>query len=158
MAGPGHSGDRAAAKFGRLPGGRSRSTGRKTRQRPKLHRTYTYVEAAALLGLHPNTVAGWVKSGGLPALTERRPHLIRGADLRAWLAVGRRRKERLQPGEMYCFGCKAPRRPAGGLVDISSNAGAPNFCGICPDCDRLMYRRVARNALDDFRRAAGLSR
>lgn len=51
----------------------------------KIHRNYTYDEAADLLGLHKNSVRRWVTHEGLAALTEQRPHLILGAGLKAFL-------------------------------------------------------------------------
>jgi len=43
----------------------------------KIHRNYTIEEIAALLDVHKNTVANWIKQG-LPVCGKKRPYLIRG--------------------------------------------------------------------------------
>jgi excisionase family DNA binding protein len=53
-------------------------------RRVKIHRNYDVTEAAALLGAHKHTVSRWI-AAGLPTTNDRRPRLIHGADLRAWL-------------------------------------------------------------------------
>ena len=122
----------------------------------KKNRAYTYEEAARRLAVHKNSVKNWVKREGLEALTEQRPHLILGSELQSFLQ--RRmahRRSRLALGEMYCFGCKAPRSPAGGMVeDISRGRGSANFQAICPECNRMMFRRVRRAEVTAFIRAA----
>jgi hypothetical protein len=50
----------------------------------KINRSYTFEELAAVLSVHKNTVASWVKNG-LPCLKERRPFLILGSEARAYL-------------------------------------------------------------------------
>ena len=51
----------------------------------KIHRNYSVGEAAALLGVHKNTVRNWIKNG-LPLCDDRRPALILGAELREFPA------------------------------------------------------------------------
>lgn len=100
-------------------------------------------EAAALFGVHRNTVRDWIKRG-LPTNDERRPALILGRDLAAFLLARRLKNKRTcQPGELYCVRCRAPRTPAGDMAEyrpLSATLG--NLIGICPCCDCLMYRRV----------------
>ena len=124
-------------------------------RRVKVHRSYTYSEAARVLGVHKNTVANWVKREGLPALTERKPHIILGQDLRDFLRE-RREKTRtlLSMGEMYCLGCKAERKPAEGMVEeVSGTTGAVMLRGLCPVSHHIMSRRVARRDLVKFLKA-----
>ncbi|MEM6933342.1 MAG: helix-turn-helix domain-containing protein [Pseudomonadota bacterium] len=118
----------------------------------KGHRTYTFEQAARLLGVHRNTVRNWVKTEGLPALTEERPFLIRGVDLREFLRARQtRRKRSLGPREMYCFGCKRPRVPDPALVeDVSDPSGPGMLRGLCSECTCLMHRRIARDQISDF--------
>lgn len=114
-------------------------------RRVKVHRSYEIAEAARLLGVHKNTVRGWVRRGGLPALTDRRPHLILGSDLRSFL-IKRRRAGRCKcpPDHLYCLKCRAARLPAGSIADfIPSTRGAGNVRGICPDCGTLIHRRCS---------------
>ena len=109
----------------------------------KIHRNYTVEEIANLFGVHKNSVRNWVK-GGLPTSDDRRPMLILGRDLVAFLHARRVKNKRpCQPGEIYCMRCRAAQRPAGDMAEyqpITSTSG--NLIAICPCCDSMMYRRV----------------
>ena len=110
----------------------------------KIHRNYTVEEVAVVFGAHRNTVREWVKRG-LPTNDDRRPMLILGADLVAFLRARRVRKKRAcQPGELYCFGCRAPKAAAGDMADyqpLTTTQG--NLIAMCADCETIMYRRVS---------------
>ena len=54
----------------------------------KIHRNYTVEEVASLLGVHRNTVREWVKRG-LATIDRKRPMLIHGRDLAAFLQARR---------------------------------------------------------------------
>src|SRR5271166_6256497 len=83
----------------------------------KIHRSYTVEETAKLFGAHKNTVRAWVKAG-LPTCDEKRPMLILGHDLSAFLQARRAlHKQTCRPGEIYCVRCRAPKLPAGGMAD-----------------------------------------
>jgi excisionase family DNA binding protein len=83
----------------------------------KIHRNYTVEEVARLFGCHKNSVRRWIKSG-LPVLDDRRPMLIHGSDLRAFLESQRKKsKQRCKPGQLYCVACREPKAPAGSIVD-----------------------------------------
>lgn len=125
-------------------------------RRVKVNRSYTYEQAAQILSVHKNTIKRWVKVEGLQALTDQKPHLVLGRDLRPFLRRRtERRRRKLGDGEMYCFSCKAPRAPAGGMVeDVSMGLGAANLQAICPECERLMHRRVKRSATAKFTQSA----
>jgi hypothetical protein len=109
----------------------------------KIHRSYTVEEVAVLFGVHRNTVREWIKRG-LPTSDRKRPLLILGPDLAAYLQAKRTKKKRpCQVGEIYCVRCRAPRTPAGNMAEyrpVTSTLG--NLIGICPCCDCMMYRRV----------------
>ena len=109
----------------------------------KIHRNYTVEEIANLLGVHRNTVREWVKRG-LPTSDQKRPFLVLGRDLRAFLQARRAKNKRpCQPGEMYCVRCRTPKAPAGDMADyqtVTETMG--NLIGICPCCEAMMYRRV----------------
>lgn len=111
-------------------------------QRVKIHRSYTVEDAARLFGTHKNTVRSWVKAG-LPICDGKRPMLILGRELAAFLQARRTKNKRpCQPGEMYCVRCRAPKHPAGHMAEyqpITETLG--NLIGICPDCDGMIYRR-----------------
>lgn len=115
-------------------------------RRVKIHHTYDVGEAARLLGIHKNTVRGWLKSG-LTAIDDDRPTLILGRHLRAYLDARRKSAKRSCPaGTMYCFKCRAAKPPAAGMVDfIPYTATHGNLRAICGDCESFMHR-CARTA------------
>src|SRR5580704_12368457 len=87
-------------------------------RRVKTRISYTYEEAARTLGVHRGTVRHWVKCQGLPVLTDRRPHLILGCDLVAFLKARRQsRTRKCAREELYCLKCRAPRKPVPGLLE-----------------------------------------
>ena len=114
----------------------------------KVHRPYAVDEAAHALGVHPNTVRHWIGQG-LPALASRRPTLILGSELRAFLTTRRQRSKcPCRPGTMYCLKCRAPRLPALGMVDfVTYSASGGNLKALCEHCGTVMHQRVARAAL-----------
>lgn len=109
----------------------------------KIHRNYTVDEVAALFGVHKNSVRNWVKSG-LPINDDRRPMLILGRDLVAFLQAKRaKNKHPCQPGEIYCVRCRSAQIPAGDMAEYQPlTATSGNLVGICPCCESMMYRRV----------------
>ena len=118
----------------------------------KIHRSYTVEEIASLYGVHRNTVREWVKRG-LPTSDDRRPMLILGRDLVAYLQARRKKNRRTcQPGEIYCVRCRAPKAPAGDMADYQAvTATLGNLIAICSDCETLMYRRVSFPKLEQIR-------
>jgi hypothetical protein len=117
---------------------------RPNHRRVKIHRSYTVEEIARLFGIHKNTVREWIKAG-LETSDDRRPALILGRHLAAYLQARRTRNKRpCQPGEIYCVRCRAPKRPAGDMADyrpITEKFG--NLMGMCPDCYSFMNRRAS---------------
>ena len=117
-------------------------------RRVKLHHSYTVSELADLLGAHRVTVRRWIAAKELPTIDDRRQSLIRGVDVRAFMQALRPIKTKCKPGELYCLRCRAPKRPAAEMVDYiahSTTRGA--FRGICPDCEKLMYRAVSHSKI-----------
>ena len=118
----------------------------------KIHRNYTVEEIAVLFRVHRNTVRQWVKQG-LPTIDRRRPILICGADLVAYLRERRtKNKRKCSPGEVYCMRCRIPRTPAGDMADyepVTPTHG--NLIGICPTCEAMMYRRVSLARIEQVR-------
>jgi hypothetical protein len=85
----------------------------------KLSYSYEPAEIVKLFGIHRNTVRHWLKEG-LVSIDDRRPILVSGAELRAFI-TGRQqaRKQKCGPGEFFCFRCRATRKPWGGMADFS---------------------------------------
>ena len=109
----------------------------------KIHRSYSVDEIARLYGVHRNTVRDWIKRG-LATSDNRRPLLVLGCDLVAFLQAKRvKNKRTCRPGEIYCVRCREPRAPAGAMADyVAVTPTQGNLVGLCPVCEALMYRRV----------------
>ena len=118
----------------------------------KIHRSYSVEDVSRLFKVHKNTVRNWLRQG-LQPIDDQRPTLIRGPELARFLTERRARsKQTCGPGRIYCLPCRAPKVPAGKFAEcvlISSNTGS--LQGICPDCDRIIYRRVNPEKLDVVR-------
>ncbi len=121
-------------------------------RRVKSHRSYTVEEVSGLFGIHKNTVRRWVKTG-LPTTDDRRPILILGRELIAFLQARRaRNKQTCRPGQIYCVRCRAPKFPAGDMAEfapVTEKLG--NLMAICPDCNSIMNRRVNTAKLGQVR-------
>ena len=118
----------------------------------KGRRTYTVDEIARLFGLHKNTVHQWIKTG-LPVIDDKRPILVLGEELISFLQARRAgKKQPCLPGQMYCVRCRAPRFPAGCMVDcrpLTEKIG--NLSAICSACDSIMHRCVSMATLNVVR-------
>jgi hypothetical protein len=117
----------------------------------KIHRSYTIEELASLLTIHRNTVRSWLKAG-LPTVDGKRPILILGREIGAFLQARRaKNKQTCPPGEIYCVRCRAPKRPAGEMADyLPINANVGNLRAICPDCESIIHRWVSMAKLGQF--------
>jgi hypothetical protein len=126
--------------------------------RVKIHRNYKVEGIALLLGVHKNTVRAWIK-GGLPICDPKRPILILGRELRIFLQHRRTsRKRPCRPGELYCLRCRAPKSPAGDMVDCESvTEKIANLTAICPDCECIMNRRVSLAKLASIQPKMGVT-
>jgi hypothetical protein len=117
----------------------------------KKHRSYTVQEVEATLTVHKNTVRQWIKDG-LPVIDRRRPTLILGRELIAFLISRRlKRKQPCRDGEMYCFRCRKPAPPAAKMVDffpLTDKTG--NVTGLCSRCGSLMNRVVSLSRFREF--------
>ncbi|KQZ28513.1 hypothetical protein ASD50_19520 [Mesorhizobium sp. Root552] len=117
------------------------------RRKVKRHHSYTVDEAARVIGATRGTVRRWLNNG-LPAIRDRKPFLILGDDLAAYMA-GRAHPKRTCPsGTCYCVKCRDARRPAGNIAEfVPINTHSGNLRGLCPDCGSLMHRRTSTKQL-----------
>ena len=119
----------------------------------KIHRSYSVEDVSRLFRIHKNTIRIWLRQG-LKPIDDLRPTLIRGLELRRFLTDRRlHAKQACGPGRIYCLPCRAPKEPDGKIAEYIAAAGenAGTLCGICPDCGRMIYRRVNPQKLDAVR-------
>lgn len=114
----------------------------------KLHRPYSVEDAARTLGVHKNSVRGWINDG-LPTVDRSRPMLILGHELRTYLENKRKSAKRpCPPGTLYCFKCRQPRAPAMEMVEATyQNATTGNLSALCEGCGTMMHRRARLDAI-----------
>lgn len=112
----------------------------------KIHRAYSTEEAARALGVHKNSVRGWIKKG-LPVVEVGRPVLILGHELRAFLERQRKAGKRpCPPGTIYCLKCREPRGPALGMVEyVGRNVATGDLTALCETCGTIMFRRARQS-------------
>jgi hypothetical protein len=118
----------------------------------KIHRNYSVEDVSRLFAIHKNTVRNWMRDG-LEPIDDQRPALVKGQELARFLIDRRARsKQTCGPGRIYCLPCRAPKVPAGKIADcvlISDTTATVH--GICPDCNRIIYRRVNPQKLEAMR-------
>jgi hypothetical protein len=126
---------------------------RHSARRLQRRRTYNVREAAKATGATPGTVRNWQKEG-LQAVVGIYPTIFRGIDIIAFLELrNRARKQPCGPGRLFCFRCKAPKRPAFNEVEFwPDGLKGGKLRGLCPDCTTTMNRRVS---LAKLKSAAG---
>jgi hypothetical protein len=117
----------------------------------KIHRSYTVEEIANLFDIHKNTVRRWVKEG-LPTTDDKRPMLILGHVLAAFLRDRRTKNKRsCKLGELYCLRCRSSKPPAGDMAEYSPvTEKFGNLVAICPDCGCIMNQRVNLRRIGEF--------
>lgn len=124
----------------------------------KVNRNYTIEEAASIFGIHKNTVSQWLKNG-LPYMSQRKPFLILGSDLKQFLQARRKQnKKKCREDEMYCLRCKKPSKPAENLVEyIPKNNKSGSLVGMCSDCEGIIQKYASFHKLEQFSNIFDLS-
>ena len=109
----------------------------------KIHRSYSVEEIARLFCVHKNTVRAWLRQG-LKTIDNQRPTVARGEAIRLFLEQRRAQtKCPCGPGRIYCLPCRAPKVPALKIAEcVTTGNTTGTLQGICPDCGRMIYRRV----------------
>ena len=127
-------------------------------QRIKTGNCYDVGEICDLFKLHRNTVRHWLKSG-LTTIDNTRPLLVQGSALKSYLSDKQSSKSsKCALNELFCFRCKAPRKPWGGLVDfkITSDKIA-RATALCECCETTMHRTVRHSDIPAIQKlSAGL--
>lgn len=96
---------------------------------------YDPADIAKLFGVHRNTVRHWLKDG-LQPIDDQRPPLVHGSALKSFITERQEaRRQTCRLGELFCFRCRAPRKPWGNMADVSFRtdkiAKLTAFCCIC---------------------------
>ena len=127
------------------------------RRKVKIHRSYTIDEAARTIGAAKGTVRRWLDKG-LPAIRDRKPILILGADLADYMARQARPKRSCPPGACYCIKCRDARQPDGGMAEfVQLTPTNGNLRGLCPACGTMMHRRTSLKQLEQIRAVLDVS-
>ena len=67
-------------------------------------------------------------------------------------------RQHCQPGEFFCLGCRAPKRPAGNMADyIPRSATRGSLNGICPSCGKMIYRAVSLVKIEEIGGGLGIA-
>jgi hypothetical protein len=131
---------------------------RHSARRVKQRRLYDVQAAAKVLGATPGTIRHWARNG-LTALLGVKPLAFRGVDIIDFFKRrAAQRKQTSGPGRIYCFKCRVPKTPAGGMVDYKPTSPKRGvLISICPTCERLMYRACSPAKLDAATRGLSVS-
>lgn len=114
--------------------------------------TYTVQELASVLEKNISTVRRWCRDG-LPVLDQKRPTLIDGAEVKAWLKERwGARKARCGPDEAHCLRCRQPRAFAPGTESSRALTQKTTIrSGLCDSCGRRINKfQSARAASTPF--------
>ena len=98
--------------------------------------SYSTNDIAKRFSIHKRTVQEWYRAG-LPRIDNRKPSLVLGADLKAFLKARlNKRKSKCQKNELYCMKCKAPRQSRNNTVDIRFlSKTRMMIIGLCVECN-----------------------
>lgn len=117
----------------------------------KRQSTSTVEELATLFDLHCNTIRNWLATG-LKPIDNRRPVLIHGSDLIAFLRrKASIRKRHCDSSELYCFKCREPRQPRINSVSIEpQSARVVRLVGICVTCGTRMFKAISPRLIASY--------
>lgn len=120
-------------------------------RRVKIHRQYTYENAADTLGVTVQTVRAWRKKG-LAVLDSQKPHLILGHHLKEFLEKRTpKRSRKLAPDGFLCMSCDAPSAAYGAMADyIPINAQRGRLMTLCASCQTVCGKFVSASMRDDL--------
>jgi hypothetical protein len=108
-------------------------------------KTYSVAQIANALDRNVATVNAWLRAG-LPNLDGRRPVLVLGSALKAWLKFKwDGRKHTCEPDELFCFRCRRPQKPKVGSVQIMPrNMKTVSIIADCMTCGSRMSKAGSR--------------
>lgn len=99
------------------------------------NRVYTYKVASRIVGVSEAAFRKWPDKG-MRVINDKRPHLVRGADLIEFLERLQAAKKRpMTKTQFYCLRCNAPRDALGGVVEYSTITDLTGrISGLCAVC------------------------
>ena len=106
-----------------------------------------------LFSVHKNTIRSWLKQG-LEAIDGQRPIVARGDEIRRFLSERRVRAKpafRSRSHLLLAVSRAECVRREDGRMRCTPSDTTGRLQGICPDCDRMIYRRVNPQWLDAVR-------
>jgi hypothetical protein len=110
--------------------------------------SYSMDEVASLLEVHENTVRNWM-SAGLRGIDDKRPTLIHGTDLIAFIKhKSAKRRRKCAPDECFCFKCREPRKAANGHAVLEEQAPSVyRLACSCEVCGTRMFKAASASKL-----------
>ena len=117
----------------------------------KSYHCYTKAEAAALVGVSTRTIGNWTRDG-LQLLDASHPPLIRGDDLRSYIAAQRSdRKVKTDLCEFYCLRCRKGRSPAAKMADCKIDGNKAMLTALCDVCEGIVCKPISLTSLPEVR-------
>lgn len=114
-------------------------------------RVYTVKMAARTIGVSEPTFRKWTKDG-LRLISDKRPYLVRGADLIEFLK--KRNAANRVPrgkGQFYCMTCKGSRDPSlGSVTYAATTAQTGRLSGRCSVCGGKLGQFCNANSAAGF--------
>jgi hypothetical protein len=114
-------------------------------------RVYTVKTAARLVGVSEHTFRKWAKDG-LRLIKDKRPHLVRGADIIDYLARRKAQSRwKMAPDQFHCMRCKGPSDPQEGSVQYyPQTASTGRLSALCKVCSAKMGRFCSASDRDRY--------
>lgn len=118
---------------------------------------YTIDEAAEVCGVSSRTIRNWSKNG-LRLMASARPVLIRGDDLRGYIAAQRQsRKVTMALDEFYCCRCSAARKAAGGFAECTIVGKCATLTAFCVVCETVVSKPVSQARIPEIAKTLDLT-
>jgi hypothetical protein len=119
----------------------------------RLGMSYSVQEVSELYRVHKNAVLRWIRDG-LATIDGRRPYLIHGAVLAAWLKKKQSaRKHKCRSDEFFCCKCRAPRKAWENITDVViRNESKLALSALCAACGTVLHRIGSVKKLAEYQK------
>ena len=116
------------------------------------NRHYTYDDASYVLGVGKKTLRAW-RASGLPVIADKRPYLILGEDLIAFLKARQHPTRKPALDEFRCFQCRALKHAAHGIVMFDQFEGNKGRLEAeCETCGNTCFKFFSATRLPELAR------